>query len=196
MQTPKRKQLGNPANLRPWKKGVSGNPSGSKGPGLFDLLTKKLDYVCDNQGRKCRNPEGLTWRERLVNSLLRHAEDGDSQALKEVWDRLEGRTKLDINVTSEQDLWTRLNQGRMRLSATIEGGSLTITADLPAPAIELSEGRTFDVPAEDAEVIEAVELSNNDQDWDPYSATISSGPKESVSCEPAIPPSEHTNHKL
>ena len=57
----------------------------------------------------------MTWLDRIALATLRLAEKGNSQALKEVWERLEGKVKQDLDVTIESQLWARLNAGRQRL---------------------------------------------------------------------------------
>ena len=125
-----------------FKKGVSGNPAGRKpGTGLYDLLLVKLGKVEDTKGvkgRKALNELGETWRERLVRSLLLHAEAGHPVAMKEVWERVEGKVKQDLNITSEQDLWSKLSAGRLRIA---------IVAD-PAPGQLIDVTPTFDAPAD------------------------------------------------
>jgi uncharacterized protein DUF5681 len=69
---------------RPFEKGKSGNPKGRprNASSLTVLLREKLAEVCeyDKQQR--------TWQDMIVLATLKLAMEGNSSALREVWDRL------------------------------------------------------------------------------------------------------------
>ncbi len=78
----------NISGLRPFRKGVSGNPGGRpKKLPVTDVILQKLDEKCkqDKQGR--------TWAELLVVALLGRAIKGDVKAIAELIDRAEGKAK-------------------------------------------------------------------------------------------------------
>lgn len=70
-----------------WKKGTSGNPRGR--PRKQDCLTHLLR---DEIGRICpADREKRTWKELIVRATLQLAMKGNATALKEVWERLDGK---------------------------------------------------------------------------------------------------------
>ena len=161
------------SGLKMWKKGQSGNPKGvqARDAGLKSLLLNRLDYIVDDLGRKPRNPNRLTWRERLVNSLLRQAEDGHPVAIKEIWERLEGKVVQAIDVHVETEKWQRLNEGRMRLSASVTTETRTsiVTGD-QVQVVSETRSIEYDGPAVDAvsdPVIEAAveEAEDSEIPW-------------------------------
>jgi Family of unknown function (DUF5681) len=72
---------------RPFEKGKSGNPKGRPRnvSSLTVILRKKIAQICeyDKQQR--------TWQEMIVLATLKLAMEGNSSALREVWDRLGGQ---------------------------------------------------------------------------------------------------------
>jgi hypothetical protein len=66
------KQRKNTENLKPWKKGESGNPAGrpKKEDSLTSLLKIEMERIDPSDG------EGRTWNERIVVATLRLAEQG------------------------------------------------------------------------------------------------------------------------
>jgi len=75
-----------PAETR-WKKGVSGNPSGrpKKKDSLTSLLKEEIKKICPADRQK------RTWEELMVLATLQLAMKGNTAALKEVWERLDGK---------------------------------------------------------------------------------------------------------
>lgn len=78
-------------NLRPpWRSGESGNPKGSpKGERPSTILKRYLAIKNRNEITKC---------EQIVLKLIDKAEDGDLSAIKEVFDRVEGKPGQSITV--------------------------------------------------------------------------------------------------
>ncbi len=78
-------------NLRPWKKGESGNPGGCpKGHG--PSLHKAIRLLLDQPATILRDTklEGKTVRDALAISTITHAMKGKAQYLEMIWDRLWG----------------------------------------------------------------------------------------------------------
>ncbi len=70
-----------------WKKGISGNPRGrpKRQDCLTSLLKEEIENICP------ADRENRTWRELIVRATLQLAMKGNAAALKEVWDRLDGK---------------------------------------------------------------------------------------------------------
>lgn len=75
-----------PAEKR-WKKGVSGNPRGrpKKEDCLTSLLREEIQKICS------ADRESRTWKQLVVRATLQLAMKGNATALKEVWERLDGK---------------------------------------------------------------------------------------------------------
>jgi hypothetical protein len=84
-------------NLKPWPKGVSGNPGGRprKAP-LSDVLTEMLQSSCTD------DPAKRTYAEVIAEMLLKRACNGDIQAVREIADRVEGRPAQRVSVVTEE----------------------------------------------------------------------------------------------
>jgi len=70
-----------------WKKGASGNPRGrpKKRDSLTSLLQEEIKKVCPADRQK------RTYEELMVLATLQLAMKGNAVALKEVWERLDGK---------------------------------------------------------------------------------------------------------
>ena len=84
----------------PFKKGQSGNPNGRpKGArGLSTILREMLDEdikVIEN-GVEVRKQ----FKDVIVRKLLKKANDGDLRAIEQIFDRLEGKPKQEIEQTT------------------------------------------------------------------------------------------------
>ena len=81
------RRLPPPAEHR-WRKGVSGNPRGrpKKQDSLTSLLKEEIAKICP------ADREGRTWKELVVRATLQLAMKGNHTALKEIWERLDGKT--------------------------------------------------------------------------------------------------------
>ena len=80
-------------NLKPFKKGQSGNPKGrpKKIPGLNELLADVLGEEKD----------GKTAAEAILMALRAKATKGDVRAAEVLLDRAYGKPKQDIDLTSK-----------------------------------------------------------------------------------------------
>lgn len=92
-------------NLKPWKKGQSGNPKGrprkpvSITSGLKEQLSKVPDFP-DRRG----DPNTKTWRDLIVDAILRGCLKGNHPLTKELLDRLEGKVTQPIDATLKGDV--------------------------------------------------------------------------------------------
>ena len=70
-----------------WKKGTSGNPRGrpKKQDCLTHLLREEIEKICP------ADRENRTWKQLIVRATLQLAMKGNAAALKEVWERLDGK---------------------------------------------------------------------------------------------------------
>jgi len=84
-----------------WKKGQTGNPKGRpRGPTLTTVLKQMLEntytYKDPETGEIKRDAAGRTNREIIVGATIALATKGHAQALKEVWNRIDGRVPLAL----------------------------------------------------------------------------------------------------
>lgn len=78
-------------NLKPWKKGQSGNPNGRpKGRSMTAELERQL-------------ASGDTM-EKIVKATLLLAAKGNGVALRTVWDRIDGRIEQQVSVRQVSEL--------------------------------------------------------------------------------------------
>ena len=92
------------ANLRPFAKGTSGNPGGrpKNSPDMTSLLRAEggntvpnvpaFNAVLASLGLK----PGCLWVEMDVRALRINAAKGNSRAIQELWERLEGKVPLPV----------------------------------------------------------------------------------------------------
>jgi hypothetical protein len=78
---------------RPFPPGMSGNPAGRpKGSGtLLSILRARLQEIPTGQHK--------TYAEGVVDVVLRKALEGNTPALKLVWDYIEGAPKQSVDLT-------------------------------------------------------------------------------------------------
>lgn len=85
-------------NLKPWPKGVSGNPGGRpKTKVLSQAYRDQLEQVVPG------GPQGGTFAEKIAEALATKALKGDVQAAREVADRSEGRAQQSIALSHSND---------------------------------------------------------------------------------------------
>jgi hypothetical protein len=80
----------NPQNLKPFKKGVSGNPAGRpvKLPDINEIISKVLNEKCSNK---------LTRAENIFRKMCIKAET-DVRAFEGVFDRSYGKVKISTGI--------------------------------------------------------------------------------------------------
>jgi hypothetical protein len=95
-------------NLRPWPKGVSGNPGGQpkgKGPSLVKAIRELLDQPADVL--KNTKLEGRTVRDVLAAAAVQNAIKGRSAYFREILNRLHGRVAVRVEqkqIPSDEDV--------------------------------------------------------------------------------------------
>lgn len=98
---------GRPENLRPWKKGQSGNPSGRPKSIIAGHITAIANRKITEKEFKAFKSMGLniergvTYGEALAAALFRHAIKGKIDAAKEIGDRVDGKVRAQVEVTGE-----------------------------------------------------------------------------------------------
>lgn len=93
----------NPENLKPFKKGddarrnMEGRPKGSRS--LSTILREMLDESIEviENGKKTKKQ----FKDVLIRKLLKKANDGDMRAIQEIFDRVEGKSKQEIEHSGE-----------------------------------------------------------------------------------------------
>jgi hypothetical protein len=109
------------ARGRPFAPGVSGNPAGRpKGSGtLLSILRARLQEIPTGQRK--------TYAEGVVDVVLRKALEGNTPALKLVWDYIEGAPKQSVDMTQHksderttEELLARLDELRVKSGSNDE----------------------------------------------------------------------------
>jgi Family of unknown function (DUF5681) len=82
----------------PWKKGQSGNPAGSKKTKpITDALWLALNRAAAGGDKKVLN--------QVADTLIKKAlKTGDVSAIKEIWDRIEGKVPQQIATPEDQPI--------------------------------------------------------------------------------------------
>ena len=95
---------GKVTNLKSWKKGQSGNPAGrpKKEDCLTSLMREELEKVDPKDAEK------RTHKELIVVATIRLAKEGNSTALKEVWERMDGKVKDKLELETKDSTNARL----------------------------------------------------------------------------------------
>jgi hypothetical protein len=109
-RSPEKQPKNRPAG-KPFVKGQSGNPKGRppKRECLTSLLKDELERI------NASDAEGRTWKELIVNATLRLAIAGNAVALREVWDRVDGKVRQDLGVKTDYgEVARRLEEARAR----------------------------------------------------------------------------------
>ena len=108
------------ANLKPFKKGQSGNPAGRpKSAILSDAYRRKLAEVDP------KDPQQRTFAEVLAEKMILKARAGDVHALREIADRVEGKAKQTLNVSFERRERLETQIQRILEQAHAEGVQMT-----------------------------------------------------------------------
>ena len=91
------------ANLKPWPKGVSGNPSGKKpARTLSEAYRAVLSQPLPNDPSK-------TYADKIAEVIAKEAITGNIIAAKEIADRTEGRPRQAIDISVEEKKRTLVN---------------------------------------------------------------------------------------
>jgi hypothetical protein len=113
------KKRGNVANLKPFPKGVSGNPAGRpKSLTLSEAYRRELAKIDPNDALK------RTFAEVLAEQMIVKAAKGDVAALKEIADRVEGKAKQTITLTTDRREHIERAIDRMIEKASEQGQAL------------------------------------------------------------------------
>jgi hypothetical protein len=103
---------GRPENLKPWPKGVSGNPGGRP---KSKPLTEELERLLEQKPPKGK---GETWAALIAQALVVKASKGDVRAISELANRLEGKPlqAIEIDENANTTLAERIEQARKQVS--------------------------------------------------------------------------------
>lgn len=105
------------ANLKPFPKGVSGNPSGRPKNVLSKAIRKKLEEVEEGQDKSVA--------ERITDKLVELALGGNIEAMKLLGDRSEGRPRQSVSLdVGERERYERMVENMIESEAA-EGRELT-----------------------------------------------------------------------
>ncbi len=95
----------------PWKPGQSGNPKGRppQSECLTSLLREEMEKpVPGGLLRKLYLREGATWRDAVVRSLLLQTAKGNTTAIRELLERLDGNVMTPISGTGGGPIQARI----------------------------------------------------------------------------------------
>jgi hypothetical protein len=91
-----------PAEYR-WKKGQSGNPKGGprKEVSITALVKEELEKQADRNGEMLFNKDGSpkTWAQLVAMAIVRRTVGGNSTAMKELLDRVDGKVPQPLQHT-------------------------------------------------------------------------------------------------
>ena len=105
------------ANLKPFPKGVSGNPSGRPKNVLSKAIRKKLEEVEEGQDKSVA--------ERITDKLAELALGGNIEAIKLLGDRSEGRPRQSVSLdVGERERYERMVENMIESEAA-EGRELS-----------------------------------------------------------------------
>ena len=91
------------ANLKPWPKGVSGNPAGRpKSITVSEAYRKMLAQPMPN------DKDGRTYAEGIAEQIIKRAAVGDLGAAKEITDRVEGKPRQSVAVDMTVADWREM----------------------------------------------------------------------------------------
>ena len=139
------KQGKNKGKQHRWKAGESGNPRGRprKEECFTDLLKEELEEIEDLKDKNGNLIGRTNWWRLLVKATLRLAVKGNSTALKEVWDRIDGKQSqpIDLNVRKIEHVLAELPPPRPRKDFGIEGRPGLLHRELPSGKVEGGIGR-------------------------------------------------------
>ena len=99
-------------NLKPWPKGVSGNPGGRP---RRKLITDELERLL---AEEAPNGKGQTRATVIAQALLRRASKGDVRAIAELSNRIEGKPAqaIAVDLDAGEGLAERIAKARKRVT--------------------------------------------------------------------------------
>ena len=108
---------GHAQNLKPWPKGVSGNPGGRP---KKKLITNELERLLEQEAPEAT---GKTWAAVIAEVLLNQARRGDVRAIAELANRIEGKPlqpvefgpDAGLDAVAESLEWARKRVSRQEL---------------------------------------------------------------------------------
>lgn len=110
------KRRGRIENLKPWPKGVSGNPKGSsRKQRLLPLLLEQLDREWD------RDPQKRSAAEVVMEALIKQGIKGNVTAIREILDRADGAVDQGVGVNLRGILAQLPKKTLRELEAAFEG---------------------------------------------------------------------------
>ncbi len=108
------------ANLKPYPKGVSGNPGGKPRVDMSAIIARAI--LEENQ-------------EAIYEGLAKALIKGNAYVYKELSDRAYGKVNTPVTVEAGEQLATILTEGRQRAAANRGNTALAAPAVFPAPAL-------------------------------------------------------------
>ncbi len=113
---------GKPPKETQWNPGQSGNPKGR--PAQFECLTSLLREEMEQpvpQGmlRKLYLKKGATWRDAVVRSLLLQSAKGNTAAIRELLERLDGKVMTPVSGTGGGPIPLEIGTGREKALAEL-----------------------------------------------------------------------------
>jgi hypothetical protein len=117
--TKQKKGRGNAQNLKPYKKGQSGNPNGRpKGSRNFNTIIKEiLELRLKDLNPNMNVPEHLkkkTNKEIMVMKQVSKAAAGNQRAFEYLVDRIDGKIMQPIDITDVTDLSEEEMEARLK----------------------------------------------------------------------------------
>jgi hypothetical protein len=106
----------NTENLKPWPKGVSGNPNGR--PKKNGCMTEIL-----RKGLKAKGPDGRPNKEAIVDKIIALGREGEKWAAELVWERCEGKVPTPLQHSGPEGgaiPLTIASEDAARIAAAIE----------------------------------------------------------------------------
>src|ERR1700739_2105986 len=90
--------------LKPWPKGVSGNPGGrpKKRPITDRYYQKAEEPLSEKDCKRLKVPIGATWGDLLAQRQFQAAEKGSTNAAREIREAIEGRAPQRLEITGPQ----------------------------------------------------------------------------------------------
>jgi undecaprenyl pyrophosphate synthase len=114
------RRAGGVANLKPFKKGQSGNPAGRpKSLTLSEAYRRELAKIDET------DPQKRTFAEVLAEQTIIKAKTGDVAALRELADRTEGKARQTIMLTTDRREQIEQAVTRMIERAAVDGQKLS-----------------------------------------------------------------------